>query len=149
MFKIKQMSHIQCFMVDGHFGFRKKKFRIRETKNLSTDADSRTDTILERLHDLSRKKNKKKKRRRKKEKQIVEPPDTVEFMSFSSPQLPAGQASYRSMMSSRPVLSQHRGGRSKGKRKRVPNLNDLSDKNGPLDAGVWQRKVWFWQMVGS
>ena len=30
-----------------------KKFRIRETKNLSTD------TILERLHDLSLKKNKK------------------------------------------------------------------------------------------
>ena len=28
-----------------------KKSRIRETKNLSTDADSRTDTILERLHD--------------------------------------------------------------------------------------------------
>ena len=26
-----------------------KKSRIRETKNLSTDADSRTDTILERL----------------------------------------------------------------------------------------------------
>ena len=30
-----------------------KKSRIRETKNLSTDADSRTDTILERLRDLS------------------------------------------------------------------------------------------------
>ena len=29
-----------------------KKSRIRETKNLSTDADSRTDTILERLRDL-------------------------------------------------------------------------------------------------
>ena len=26
-----------------------KKSRLRETKNLSTDADSRTDTILERL----------------------------------------------------------------------------------------------------
>ena len=33
-----------------------QKFRIRETKNLSTDADSRTDTILERLRDLSLKK---------------------------------------------------------------------------------------------
>ena len=26
---------------------------LQETKNLSTDADSRTDTILKRLHDLS------------------------------------------------------------------------------------------------
>ena len=33
-----------------------QKSRIRETKNLSTDADSRTDTILEKLHDLSLKK---------------------------------------------------------------------------------------------
>ena len=32
-----------------------KKFRIRETSNLSTDADRRTDTILERLRDLSKK----------------------------------------------------------------------------------------------
>ena len=32
-----------------------KKSRIRETKNLSTDADRRTDTILERLRDLSKK----------------------------------------------------------------------------------------------
>ena len=30
-----------------------KKSRILETKNLSTDADSRSDTILERLRDLS------------------------------------------------------------------------------------------------
>ena len=30
-----------------------EKSRIRETKNVSTDADSRTKTILERLHDLS------------------------------------------------------------------------------------------------
>ena len=30
-----------------------KKSRIRETKNLSTDADRRTDTILEKLRDLS------------------------------------------------------------------------------------------------
>ena len=33
-----------------------KKSRIRETKNLSTDADRRTDTILERLRDLFKKK---------------------------------------------------------------------------------------------
>ena len=38
-----------------------KKSRIRETSNLSTDADCRTDTILESLRDLSRKKKKKKK----------------------------------------------------------------------------------------
>ena len=31
------------------------KSRIREKKNLSTDADRRTDTILERLRDLSKK----------------------------------------------------------------------------------------------
>ena len=28
---------------------------IQETKNLSADADSRTDTIFKRLHDLSKK----------------------------------------------------------------------------------------------
>ena len=33
----------------------KKKSRIRETKNLSTDADSRTVTVSERLHDLFKK----------------------------------------------------------------------------------------------
>ena len=33
-----------------------KKSRIRETKNLSTDADIRADTVLERLRDLSQKK---------------------------------------------------------------------------------------------
>ena len=32
-----------------------KKSRIRETLNLSTDADRRSDTILERLRDLSKK----------------------------------------------------------------------------------------------
>ena len=42
----------------------KKKSRIRETKNLSTDADRRTDTILERLRDLSLKKNKKKNKKK-------------------------------------------------------------------------------------
>ena len=31
---------------------KKKKSRIRETPTLSTDADSRTDTNLKRLHDL-------------------------------------------------------------------------------------------------
>ena len=31
-----------------------KKSRIREISNLSTDADCRTDTILESLHDLSK-----------------------------------------------------------------------------------------------
>ena len=36
---------------------KRKKSRLRETLNLSTDADSRTDTILERLHDLSQKKS--------------------------------------------------------------------------------------------
>ena len=46
MFIIKQMSHIQRFIVDGHFGFCKKKSRIRETKHLSTDADSNTDTTV-------------------------------------------------------------------------------------------------------
>ena len=35
---------------------REKKTRIRETKNLLTDADSRTNTVLERLRDLSNKK---------------------------------------------------------------------------------------------
>ena len=38
-----------------------KKSRIRETLNLSTDADRRTNTILERLRDLSKKKEKKEK----------------------------------------------------------------------------------------
>ena len=37
-----------------------KKSRIRETLNLSTDADRRTDTILKRLRDLSFKQIKKK-----------------------------------------------------------------------------------------
>ena len=37
-----------------------KKSRIRETSNLSTDADRRTDTILESLRDLYRKKINKK-----------------------------------------------------------------------------------------
>ena len=42
--------------------FGEKKSRIRETSNLSTDADRRTDTILERLRDLSLKKKKSKKK---------------------------------------------------------------------------------------
>ena len=37
-----------------------EKFRIRETPTLSTDADSRTDTNLKRLRDLSLKKKIKK-----------------------------------------------------------------------------------------
>ena len=39
-----------------------KKSRIWETPNLSTDADSRTNTILERLRDLSQKKKEKNER---------------------------------------------------------------------------------------
>ena len=35
-----------------------KTYRIQETPTLSTDADSRTDTYLERLRDLSQKKKK-------------------------------------------------------------------------------------------
>ena len=53
--RVTQFQHdayVQCFLI--------KKFRIRETKNLSTDADSRTDTILERLRDLSNLKERKK-----------------------------------------------------------------------------------------
>ena len=47
------------------YGYKKdlqpiQKSRIRETLNLSTDADRRTDTILESLRDLSRKKRRKK-----------------------------------------------------------------------------------------
>ena len=38
------------------YRYQVKKSRIRETSNLSTDADRRTDTILERLRDLSKKK---------------------------------------------------------------------------------------------
>ena len=43
-------------MLQSSWGLRKsyyEKSRIRETSNLSTDADRRTDTILERLRDLS------------------------------------------------------------------------------------------------
>ena len=39
---------------------RRKKSRIQETLNLSTDADRRTNTILESLRDLFRKKGKEK-----------------------------------------------------------------------------------------
>ena len=38
---------------NGDSSIENEKYRIQETKNLSTDADSRTDTILERLRDLS------------------------------------------------------------------------------------------------
>ena len=43
-------NYMQTKLVTVMEGF-KNKSRIRETKNLSTDADSRTDTILERLRD--------------------------------------------------------------------------------------------------
>ena len=49
------LSLIQIILVSFIFREienRQKKSRIRETKNLSTDKDSRTNTILERLHDL-------------------------------------------------------------------------------------------------
>ena len=44
-----------------------EKSRIRETKNLSTDADSRTGTILERLHDFSQKRKEKKKKKKRRQ----------------------------------------------------------------------------------
>ena len=56
---ITQLKERLTYHVLGQRRIDEKKSRIRETKNLSTDADSRTDTILERLHDLL-KKNKKK-----------------------------------------------------------------------------------------
>ena len=40
----------------NHIEFLWKISRIRETKDLSTDADNRTDTILESLPDLCQKK---------------------------------------------------------------------------------------------
>ena len=40
-------------LCDGISRRKDKKSRIPETKNLLTDADSRTNTILERLRDLS------------------------------------------------------------------------------------------------
>ena len=38
---------------DYQIPFLTKKSRIQETKNLSTNADSRTDTIYERMRNLS------------------------------------------------------------------------------------------------
>ena len=51
-------SHTYNFFLLAHHYY--KKSRIRETSNLSTDADRRTDTILESLRDLSRKDKKRK-----------------------------------------------------------------------------------------
>ena len=42
-----------CFEKNADAANARRKSRIREKKNLSTDADFRTDTVLERLHDLS------------------------------------------------------------------------------------------------
>ena len=52
-------------------GYIHKKSRIRETKNLSTDADSRTDTISEGLRDLSQKKKKKKEKIKEKNLEVA------------------------------------------------------------------------------
>ena len=51
--KLKEETMILTVDVIGLFTNIPEKSRIRETSNLSTDADRRTDTILERLHDLS------------------------------------------------------------------------------------------------
>ena len=56
MTKIKtQMAtkHKSQNVIQTSNSYHKKKSSLRETKNLSTDADSKTDTILERLRDLS------------------------------------------------------------------------------------------------
>ena len=57
----------------------KQKSHIWETKNLLTNADSRTNTILERLHDLLEEEKKTNKRKEKKiaglpQKKILEKP---------------------------------------------------------------------------
>ena len=44
-----QVAQVFCYVIETG----KKKSRIRETPTLSTDADSRTDTNLKRLRDLS------------------------------------------------------------------------------------------------
>ena len=49
-----------CPLKICYFKYLIKKSRTRETKNLSTDAESRTGIIFEKLHDLS-KENKNKK----------------------------------------------------------------------------------------
>ena len=43
----------RIFVAKVQCPFHTEKSRIRETKNLSTNSDSRTDKILERLLDLS------------------------------------------------------------------------------------------------
>ena len=42
---------VTCHMSCVTCNLERKKARIRETKNLSTDADRRTDTIVSRLRD--------------------------------------------------------------------------------------------------
>ena len=53
---------------------------MRETSNLSTDADYRTDTILESLRDLS-------KRKKKKEKNGAVDASTHPTLVFSAPRV--------------------------------------------------------------
>ena len=55
----KEVNTIVTHFFKKFMGSALKKSRIWETPTLSTDADSRTKTILERLHDLSAKKKKK------------------------------------------------------------------------------------------
>ena len=52
------LERAQWFMSLMFFVLVNPKIPQRETKNISTDADSRTDTILERLRDLSTNKKK-------------------------------------------------------------------------------------------
>ena len=53
-FNILASFAFAMFCVQDYFNYKAsyKKSRIRETKNLSTDADSRTDTILKKLRDF-------------------------------------------------------------------------------------------------
>ena len=53
---IKKYSHVSGIFFSSSSPHLPKKSRIRETKNLSTDADSRTDKILERLREKKFKK---------------------------------------------------------------------------------------------
>ena len=55
MFSILIESILSDPLTSLAVGLYDKKSRIWETPTLSTDADSRTDTILERLHDFSQK----------------------------------------------------------------------------------------------
>ena len=53
-------NRVQTFAGGSIWANVREKSRIRETSNLLTDADCRTDTILESLRDLSRKKEEEK-----------------------------------------------------------------------------------------